>query len=189
MVGGRYHALTAWLAERRTDIRDGIFIGMSLDDSAITPSENCRYDLGIAFPQQPSGMLGEIVRSRGRATAPLSYRCRPSRHEMREALASAISSPSRSSPSTASETCPCGSRLALSVPDLASFGRLRAGGFAGIWMFVRLPEEIERRRSTCKFVYPSRSSDARYRCDSGTESTAKNCSTWRRTQGTARCAF
>jgi hypothetical protein len=104
MVGGRYHALTAWLAERRTDIRDGIFIGMSLDDSAITPSENCRYDLGIAFPQQPSGMLGEIVRSRGRATAPLSYRCRPSRHEMREALASAISSPSRSSPSTASET-------------------------------------------------------------------------------------
>ena len=65
-----YHALTAWLAERRTDIRDVVVIGMSLDDPSITPSENCRYDLGIAFPRQPGGMLGEIIRSRGRAAAP-----------------------------------------------------------------------------------------------------------------------
>jgi AraC family transcriptional regulator len=64
-----YHALIAWLAERRTDVRDVVVIGMSLDDPSITPSENCRYDLGIAFPQQPGGILGEIVRSRGRAAA------------------------------------------------------------------------------------------------------------------------
>jgi AraC family transcriptional regulator len=66
-----YHALTAWLAKRRTDIRDVVFIGMSLDDPSITPSENCRYDLGIAFMRQAGGMLSEIVRSRGRAAAPL----------------------------------------------------------------------------------------------------------------------
>jgi AraC family transcriptional regulator len=65
-----YHALTAWLAERRTDNRDVVFIGMSLDDPSITPSENCRYDLGIAFPQQPGGLLGEIIRSRRRPAAP-----------------------------------------------------------------------------------------------------------------------
>lgn len=62
-----YHTLIAWLAERRTDIRDVVVIGMSLDDPAVTPSENCRYDLGVAFPKKPSGdgMLGEIIRSRG----------------------------------------------------------------------------------------------------------------------------
>jgi AraC family transcriptional regulator len=65
-----YHALTAWLMDRGTDIRDVVVIGMSLDDPSITPSENCRYDLGVAFPQQPSGLLGDIVRSRGRAAAP-----------------------------------------------------------------------------------------------------------------------
>jgi AraC-like DNA-binding protein/DNA gyrase inhibitor GyrI len=66
-----YHALMAWLTQRRTDVGDVVVIGMSLDDPSITPSENCRYDLGIAFPKQPGGMLGEIVRSRGRAAAPL----------------------------------------------------------------------------------------------------------------------
>ena len=64
-----YRALTAWLADRQTGVRDVVFIGMSLDDPAVTPSENCRYDLGVAFPQQPAGdgMLGEILRSRGGA--------------------------------------------------------------------------------------------------------------------------
>ena len=66
-----YHSLIAWLAERRTDIRDVVVIGMSQDDPSITPSENCRYDLGIAFPLQPGGILGDIVRSRGRAAAPV----------------------------------------------------------------------------------------------------------------------
>lgn len=63
-----YHALIAWLAERRTDIGDVVVIGMSLDDPAITPSENCRYDLGVAFPTQAAGdgIVGEIIRSRGR---------------------------------------------------------------------------------------------------------------------------
>jgi DNA gyrase inhibitor GyrI len=64
-----YRALTAWLAHRGTDIRDVVVIGMSLDDPAVTPSENCRYDLGIAFPKPAAGdgILGEIIRSRGRA--------------------------------------------------------------------------------------------------------------------------
>ena len=61
-----YHALVAWLAQRGTDLRSVVFIGMSLDDPAITPAENCRYDLGIAFPQGTDGVLGEILRSRGR---------------------------------------------------------------------------------------------------------------------------
>ncbi len=59
-----YQALTAWLANRNTAPADIVFIGMSLDDPSITPAEHCRYDLGIAFPQQPGGILGEIVRSR-----------------------------------------------------------------------------------------------------------------------------
>lgn len=63
-----YHALIAWLADRRTDFRDVVFIGMSLDDPAVTPSEKCRYDLGVAFPARSGGgdMLAEILRSRGR---------------------------------------------------------------------------------------------------------------------------
>ena len=64
-----YHALIAWLAARGTDVRDiVVVIGMSLDDPSITPSENCRYDLGAAFPreQKPGRILGEIVRSRGK---------------------------------------------------------------------------------------------------------------------------
>src|SRR6266550_4216687 len=62
-----YHALTAWLASRGTDVRDVAFIGMSLDDPSITPSNKCRYDLGAAFPKETAGdgLLGEILRSRG----------------------------------------------------------------------------------------------------------------------------
>jgi AraC-like DNA-binding protein/DNA gyrase inhibitor GyrI len=64
-----YHALIAWLGGRQTDLRDVVFIGMSLDDPAVTPSENCRYDLGVAFAKTAGGdgLLEEIVRSRGRA--------------------------------------------------------------------------------------------------------------------------
>jgi AraC family transcriptional regulator len=61
-----YHALTAWLAENGTDHGDVVFIGMSLDDPSITPSENCRYDLGVAFQREPGGLLAEVIRSRGR---------------------------------------------------------------------------------------------------------------------------
>lgn len=62
-----YHALVAWLAERGTDTGDIVFIGMSLDDPSITPSENCRYDMGVAFRREAGGILSEIVRSRGRS--------------------------------------------------------------------------------------------------------------------------
>jgi DNA gyrase inhibitor GyrI len=61
----RYHALTAWLTKAHIDLRDIVFIGMSLDDPSITPSEHCRYDLGIAFPREAGGILGEIIRSCG----------------------------------------------------------------------------------------------------------------------------
>lgn len=53
---GVYHALMAWLAERGTDVRDVVVIGMSMDDPAITPPEKCRYDLGIAFPHDLAGL-------------------------------------------------------------------------------------------------------------------------------------
>ena len=66
----RYNAFTAWLGERRIDLRDVVFIGMSLDDPSITPPENCRYDLGVAFPREPGGILGEIVRARGGSARP-----------------------------------------------------------------------------------------------------------------------
>jgi AraC-like DNA-binding protein/DNA gyrase inhibitor GyrI len=63
-----YRALMSWLASRGTDFRDVVFIGMSLDDPAITPLENCRYDLGVAFPAPGprDGMVAKIVHSRGR---------------------------------------------------------------------------------------------------------------------------
>jgi AraC family transcriptional regulator len=67
-----YHALIAWLAARGTDVRDVVIIGMSLDDPAVTPSERIRHDLGIAFPLERDGILGEILRGRGRATLPLA---------------------------------------------------------------------------------------------------------------------
>jgi AraC-like DNA-binding protein/DNA gyrase inhibitor GyrI len=61
----RYNAIRKWLAERGTDPRGVVFIGMSLDDPSITPSEHCRYDLGVAFPEDPGGIFSEIFRSRG----------------------------------------------------------------------------------------------------------------------------
>lgn len=67
----RYRDLIAWLAERGTDLCDVVFIGMSLDDPSITPSENCRYDLGVAFPQRPGGIIEEIIRARGGSGRPL----------------------------------------------------------------------------------------------------------------------
>jgi AraC family transcriptional regulator len=67
-----YHALVAWLAERGTGTQDIVFIGMSLDDPSITPAEKCRYDLGVAFPRDTGGVVGEIVRSRGRKARPLA---------------------------------------------------------------------------------------------------------------------
>jgi AraC family transcriptional regulator len=73
----RYNELRNWLTERGTDPRAVVFIGMSLDDPSVTPAEHCRYDLGIAFPQEPGGILDDIIRSRergSRAAAPLPDR-------------------------------------------------------------------------------------------------------------------
>jgi AraC family transcriptional regulator len=83
-----YHALLAWLADRGTDIRDVVVIGMSQDDPAITPAEKCRYDMGAAFPN-PAGdcLLAKIVRSRGRtvvASRPEASECTPRGFSVRD---------------------------------------------------------------------------------------------------------
>ncbi len=58
-----YHSLRAWLLERGTDVRNVVFIGMSLDDPSITPSEKCRYDLGVAFQKDyPESAPGFSIR-------------------------------------------------------------------------------------------------------------------------------
>jgi AraC family transcriptional regulator len=138
-----YHALTAWLAARRTDIRDVVVVGMSLDDPAITPSENCRYDLGIAFPQQAGGLLGEIIRLAGTGGRAARVPANAVRNAIRRASVFAISSPSR----IVAFHC---------AGDLAHVDRawhylyriwLPAGKFEpadlpAMEMFVRLPEEI-----------------------------------------------
>lgn len=62
-----YHALVAWLRERGTDFRDVIMVGMSMDDPAVTPPAQCRYDLGVAFPlAAPSGLFADVFRARER---------------------------------------------------------------------------------------------------------------------------
>lgn len=65
---GAYRSLIDWLAQRQTKPGDIVVIGMSQDDPAITPAENCRYDMGIAFQQESdrNGILTEIMRSRRR---------------------------------------------------------------------------------------------------------------------------
>jgi AraC family transcriptional regulator len=137
-----YHALIAWLAERSTDVRDVVFIGMSLDDPSITPSENCRYDLGIAFPRQPGGLLGEIARSRGRS--PASHLSLPAQSEC---AAPGLSIRDFEPQQIVAFHC---------IGDLAQVGRawqylyriwLPSGVFEpadlpAMEMFVRLPEEI-----------------------------------------------
>jgi AraC family transcriptional regulator len=83
-----YHALIGWVAARHTDIRDVVVIGMSLDDPSITPAKNCRYDMGVAFPKERNGLLGEIVLSRGHAAAPIavpdSSECGPQGFSIRD---------------------------------------------------------------------------------------------------------
>ncbi len=60
----QYHAMRAWLEARGTKADEVVFIGMSQDDPAITPPENCRYDLGVAFARGAEGLPGKIARSR-----------------------------------------------------------------------------------------------------------------------------
>jgi AraC-like DNA-binding protein/DNA gyrase inhibitor GyrI len=143
-----YHALAAWLVDRRTDIRDVVFMGMSLDDPAITPSENCRYDLGVAFPRASGGIVDEIVRARGRSVAP--FASLPDMYDSRagrECDAPGLSVRDFETQEIVSFHC---------VGDLAHVDRawhylyriwLPAGAFEpadlpAMEMFVRLPEEI-----------------------------------------------
>ncbi|HLK66225.1 MAG TPA: helix-turn-helix domain-containing protein [Bryobacteraceae bacterium] len=135
-----YHALIAWIAKRGTDLRSVVVIGMSLDDPAITPAENCRYDLGVAFPQQPGGILGDIIHSRGRSAEPAL----PTQSECDEA---ALSMRDFEPQQIVAIHC---------VGDLGEVGRawnylyriwLPAGSYEpadlpAMEMFVRLPEEI-----------------------------------------------
>jgi AraC family transcriptional regulator len=58
-----YHTVRAWLAGRGTEVCDVVFIGMSLDDPSITPSEKCRYDIGVAFQKSyPDAVPGFSIR-------------------------------------------------------------------------------------------------------------------------------
>jgi AraC family transcriptional regulator len=70
---GVYHSLINWLAQRQTDLKDVVIIGMSQDDPAITPSEKCTYDMGVAFTEgtKDRGIVGDIIRSRRRAVRSL----------------------------------------------------------------------------------------------------------------------
>jgi AraC family transcriptional regulator len=88
-VAEAYRALMSWLAECGTDFRDVVFIGMSLDDPSVTPAANCRYDLGIAFPQQPGrgDVMQKILQSRGRVKPvppPTPAECRRANFSVRD---------------------------------------------------------------------------------------------------------
>lgn len=137
-----YHALAAWLAARGNATQDVVFTGMSQDDPAVTPPEKCRYDLGIAFPQERGGLLEQIVRARDHG--PRSGFDLPSRAECNAAGCSI-----RDFDAQPIAALHC-------VGDLAHVGRawqylyrvwLPASGFEpadlpAMEMFVRLPEEI-----------------------------------------------
>ena len=137
-----YHALLAWIAKRGTGAGDIVFIGMSQDDPSVTPAAKCRYDLGVAFARDAGGVLGEIVRARGRAAAPAATL--PSRPEC-DAAGLSI----RDFDALELATIHC-------AGDLAQVGNawqylyriwLPAGShepadLPAMEMFVRLPEEI-----------------------------------------------
>src|ERR1022692_1153122 len=86
---------------------------------------------GHRLPAAAGRHAGRDYPLAGTGGGPLSYRCRHSPNAMgrpyhpRFRLPADCPLPLRRRPG------PCGSRLALSVPDLASFGRLRARGSAG----------------------------------------------------------
>jgi len=62
-----YHATRQWLAAIDRAPEDVIFAGMSLDDPAVVPLAQCRYDLGVLFPFGSSGVVADIARARGAA--------------------------------------------------------------------------------------------------------------------------
>jgi DNA gyrase inhibitor GyrI len=64
-----YHRLRGWLDE--IGRLDAIVAGMSLDDPAVVPAKQCRYDLGALFPFATDGVVAAIARARGVAARPV----------------------------------------------------------------------------------------------------------------------
>ena len=46
------------------NVDDVVFAGMSIDDPMVTPKEQCRYDLGVLFPMEATGVIADIARAR-----------------------------------------------------------------------------------------------------------------------------
>jgi AraC family transcriptional regulator len=65
-----YNRTRAWLDAIGRTPDDVMFAGMSMDDPAVTPGPKCRYDLGIVFPMQASGIVADIARARGAPLRP-----------------------------------------------------------------------------------------------------------------------
>lgn len=135
-----YQALTAWLAGRGTDLRDVVVIGMSSDDPTITPSDKIRYDLGVAFRQQPGGILEEIVRSRGRLLQPVV----PTQEEC-DALGLTIrdfASHQVVAFHCVGDIAHVGSAWQYLYRVWLPSGKYEPGDLPAMEMFVKLPEEI-----------------------------------------------
>jgi len=62
-----YHATRSWIDTIGRAPEDVIFAGMSMDDPAIVPAAQCRYDLGVVFPFASTGIAADIARARGAA--------------------------------------------------------------------------------------------------------------------------
>jgi AraC family transcriptional regulator len=138
-----YYALLAWLAGRGTDTRDVVFIGMSLDDPSVTPAPNCRYDLGVAFPQEHrrDEMLGGIVRSRGRlgpaVALPGSAECGRGGLSMRDLESRAVASIHCNGDLTQ-----VGSAWQYLYRVWLPAGKYEPADRPAMEVFVRIPEEI-----------------------------------------------
>lgn len=59
-----YEAVRRWIDTIGRTPDDVVFAGMSLDDPAVTPRAQCRYDLGVLFPFATTGVIADIARAR-----------------------------------------------------------------------------------------------------------------------------
>ncbi|HEU0036020.1 MAG TPA: helix-turn-helix domain-containing protein [Kofleriaceae bacterium] len=59
-----YESTRRWLDAIGRTPDDVVFAGMSIDDPAVTPLAQCRYDLGIVFPMSATGVVADIARAR-----------------------------------------------------------------------------------------------------------------------------
>jgi AraC family transcriptional regulator len=138
-----YYALLAWLARRKTDTRDVLFIGMSLDDPTVTPAANCRYDLGVAFPNDlgRDGMLGKIIRARCRVhaevAAPGSAECRRGGFSVRDFESQAVAAIRRTG-----DIGEVGRAWQYLYRVWLPAGKYEPADRPAMEVFVRIPEEI-----------------------------------------------